>query len=97
MNQVIVVKGQTLLDIAVQAAGSVEAAFEIAAANNISMTDDLAEGTSLIVPSVIDQTVADYFRVNGIIPKTGIREQDRETAPYSGIGYMTIGVDFIVK
>lgn len=97
MTNVTIAKGQTLFDIAIQAAGSVEAVLEIAAANNISITDDLKEGTVLEIPRVINQTVADYFRVNGIIPKTGLREQDKENAPFGGIDFMAVEIDFIVS
>lgn len=89
--------GQTLLDIVVQTTGSIEAVLEMAAINDISITDELKAGTSLVVSGVFNRTVADYFRVNGIIPKTGIRQADVENAPYGGINFMGIEIDFIVS
>lgn len=97
MTTVIVVSGQSLLDIAVQAAGSVEAAFEIAAANGLSVTDELTAGMSLAIPTVHNQAVADRFRVAGLIPKSGLRPEDIEAAPFGGIGYMGIEIDFIIS
>lgn len=97
MELVTVVEGQTLFDIAVQAAGSITAAFEIAAANDISITDDLSAGTVLKIPRVVDQVIRDYYRAKKVIPKTGLRKQDMDAAPYGGIEYMAIEIDFIVS
>lgn len=41
---------QSLLDMAVQTAGSVEAAFRLSAANDIGITDTLEDGQVLSIP-----------------------------------------------
>lgn len=97
MDRVKVITGQTLFDIAIQTSGSIEAVLEIAAANDISVTDDLEPGKELEVPRVVNQTIADYFRVNGITPATAVRKEDQENAPYGGIDFMGIEIDFIVS
>ncbi len=89
-----VLSGQNLLDIAVQAAGSVEAVLEIAAANGMSITDTLKPGTILSIPQVADRQVADYYAANALKPATGNLP---DNIGAGGIGYMAIGVDFVVS
>lgn len=48
-------------DIAIEHAGSMEAAYAIAEANGISVTATLAAGQELVVPVVADAATADWF------------------------------------
>ena len=52
---------QTVPDIAVEYAGSMEAAYTIAEANGISVTAVLIAGQQLVVPEVADQATAGWF------------------------------------
>lgn len=95
MEQRITVRNkQSLLDIAIQEAGTIEAVFEIAAANNLSLTDQLSPGMALGIPSlaIIDREVQEYYKNKGIRPATG--EYD---PGLKGIGYWKIGIDFKVS
>ena len=65
---------QTVFDIAIQCCGSVEAAFDIAALNDIGVTSCPAAGSVVTVPDMINKKVADYFGRNGIRPATGFRQ-----------------------
>ena len=91
-----VLNGQSLFDIAIQAAGTVEAVFDIALANGISITDDLEPGTVLVVPAVLNRQVAEYYRVNNIRPATALSAQDMEFA-LDGIGAWRVEYDFEVS
>jgi hypothetical protein len=91
-----VLNGQSLFDIAIQAAGSVEAAFDIALANGVSITDELQPGTILVIPAVVNKRVADYYRSNSIKPATTLGAQDVEFVT-AGINYWRIEYDFEVS
>lgn len=84
MTQVTVLNGQTLFDIAIQCCGSVEAAFDIAALNDIGVTSCPAVGSVVTVPDRTNKKVADYFGRNGIRPATGFMQD--MTAPVPGGG-----------
>ena len=87
-----VLNNQSLFDIALQATGSIEAVFDIAALNGIDITDDLPVGIPLIVPKVVNRQIVEYYRVNGIIPATAL-----ETEMNEGIEFWAIEYDFIVS
>lgn len=61
MRKVIVSGRQSLFDIANQECGSVTAVFEIAQANNVSITDMLSPGTELKIPEAINKDIVSYF------------------------------------
>jgi hypothetical protein len=50
MNNVTVLPGQNLYDLAIQHCGSTEAAFEISKLNHIAITDTPAAGSIILVP-----------------------------------------------
>ena len=77
MKTVIVSDGQTMLDIALQECGAVAAAFDLADANNLRITDPLAAGLTLTVPEsaaaradLVAYYAARRHRVNtgGLVP-----------------------------
>lgn len=86
---------QSLPDIAVTAAGSMEALMALAVANDISVSDDLADGQELREVAVEDRNVVQSFSVSGEEPATAI-EVTEGGIVYDGIGWMTVEVDFIV-
>jgi hypothetical protein len=94
--ETIVLNRQSLLDVAIQTAGSVEAVFDIAAANDVSITDELS-GKTITVPNILDKPVADYFQINRICPATDITAEDIERCPFGGINYMGIEIDYMVR
>ena len=67
-------QGQSLIDIAIQECGSAEAAIQIAVENGLSVTDDLATGTILIVPEASNKAVAAYYAAHSIKPATQVAE-----------------------
>ena len=90
---------QTLLDVAVQECGNVESAFEIAERNDLALTDELQTGQTLDIPVTTpsSETVAQDLAAEGVKPATAPSPEDIEMAPYGGIGYMGIEVDFVVS
>lgn len=95
MSKITVTSRQSLLDISVQHSGSLEALFDIAIANGISITDDLAPCTLLDIPRQKETSVVRYYEVNRIMPATAISIDDVEGL--GGINYMRIEYDFIIS
>jgi hypothetical protein len=84
--------GQSLFDLCVQYSGSVEAAFDLAKANDVSVTG-YSNGINPIVAidNVKDRRVADYFRVHRLFPATGDVFIDE------GIEFWAVEYDFAVS
>ena len=89
---------QSVLDIALQHCGSLEAAYDIAAGNDISLTDDLATGQTLSVPEATDATMAQHYSVKGFQPATAITQAEiNDTLNIGeGVEFWGIEYDFIV-
>ncbi|NPV35069.1 MAG: hypothetical protein HPY80_00210 [Bacteroidales bacterium] len=66
-------KNQTVFDIALQELGSIEAVFDILAANSFLRPDKaIDEGQIIYIPSeIIKPSVVDYYKRNYIYPSTG--------------------------
>ena len=90
---------QSVLDIALQHCGALEAAFDIAISNGISLSDDLAVGQQLVMPEPTDKMMARHYNVNGILPATAITTEEINDALNigDGIGFWSIEIDFIVQ
>ncbi len=73
MHNITVYDGQTLLDIALRELGAVEAVFELADANGLRITDQLAAGQSLIVPdsAFARPELVRYYAARGYYINTG--------------------------
>lgn len=88
---------QSVLDLAVQESGSVEQTFLLATRNDISITEVLAIGSHLACVDVADGVVVNRYVVKGVKPATEISPEEMVIAPYGGINYMGIEIDFIVS
>ena len=93
-----VLKFQSILDIAVQETGSMENAFEIAAANGKAITDDINSG-ELFIPNELqlNANVVNRLADKRIKPATALTSEDITISPFGGIGYMKIAYDFIIS
>lgn len=89
----IVLEGQSLLDIATQCCGSAEAAYDISVINGISITDDLTAGQELRTPVAVTSSIARYYTQKGIIPATAITATTDEN---QGIDFWAIEDDFVI-
>lgn len=61
---------QTLADIAIRHLGSVEGVYDLAQLNSLSATSELTVGQQLLLPTVINQRVVDYYAQRKITPAT---------------------------
>lgn len=74
-----VLQGQSLLDIAVQTCGSVEAAFDLAVANNLDIDDKLIAGQELDAVSTTDTQIVNYYKNRNIKPATSATGERERT------------------
>lgn len=88
---------QSLLDIAIQTSGSVEAAFELAEKNDIAISAEIARDAELDTVAVADKIVLSRYEARNIRPATELSPEDLEAVPYGGIGFMGIEIDFVVS
>jgi hypothetical protein len=87
-----VLDGQDLLDIAIQQYGTVEAVFEIAAANGLSITNTPETTATFRIPdAVTNAKVVKYYADNRIVPATG------NSIIEGGIGWWAIEYEFTVS
>lgn len=64
--------GQTIYDLALQEYGSIEGVVIIAQENDLDLEEDLVEGSTIRINSnPIDQSIVNYYKDNGIFPKSG--------------------------
>lgn len=91
---------QSWFDISILYTGTANNAFEIAKANNKSVTDDPKVNDEIIIPSEIkiESKIIQYYNAREIEPATGLSINDINiiTKP-DGIGYMKIGSTFLVR
>lgn len=101
LNEVKILKGQTLADIAIQETGWLEGLFDIAETNDISITEEVAAGTGVSIDNeLVDSNQLRLNKLSLLEPATlfGPWVANEETAPaLGGIGYMAVGIDFIVS
>ena len=88
---------QSLLDMAVQTAGSMEAAFGLAAANGVSLTDTLTDGQVLDTVAAENADTVRRYSVHGIQPATALSEEEMAALAQEGINFMGIEIDFVVS
>ncbi len=98
METVNVKPHQCLLDLSLQTKGGIDALFDFALANGISITDDLVSGSTLWVPDVeiIDRRSLQTLSDEQVIPANGYTVAD-EAIVKRGMGYMGIQIDFRVS
>ncbi|WP_282333238.1 hypothetical protein [Pinibacter soli] len=92
MGTVKAMAGQTLIDLAIQASGSLEALFDIALLNGISITDELTIGQIYKLTEVVDDSV-----VNNLYPLKPASALFDISDQSEGIDYWAIEKDFIVN
>ena len=69
-------EGQSMIDIAMQACGSADAAKDIAELNGLSITDVPVIGRELLTPDVVSKSIASYYQSNKIQPATASSESN---------------------
>jgi hypothetical protein len=86
--------GQWLGDMALQLTGDISTLVEMAVLNDITLTGYIPVKTCIKSEAVVNKRVTDYYRVNEINPATSI-EQSPEGQ--GGIGFMAVGITFVVS
>ena len=97
---VTVLHNQTIFDLAVQYCGTALAAFDIAKANNLTLTDDLEAGQLLELPAVDYgySDIVNYFEGKKHQPATAWNSENSTVQPSAeGISYWAIRLDFEVQ
>jgi len=98
MKTIVVKSRQSVLDVAIQAHGSVESVIEFAILNGLSLTDELEAGTVVTVGTEINGKVKRFYDHNDIVPATAISKAEKnETISQEGIEFWGIENDFIVS
>ena len=94
-----VLHNQSLLDFAIQHTGSTQNAFEVAMANNLSITDKLTAGSELIIPVSVamDVDVKNYYQSKEIQPATDITQHAESEEILEGISIWILNQNFIVQ
>lgn len=101
MKKIKVISNQSILDIAIQELGNVDAAFDLALYNDISITEVLVPGQELKIPTseFIKTDVFNYFfgKQRKIATSQTFPSQGDLSPNVGGIGYMEIEETFIVS
>lgn len=87
---------QSLIDIAIQTGGGMEAAIELARKNDLPVSEELTRDV-VLTGTVVDKIVLSRYEARNVRPATEISPEDKELVPYGGINYMGIEIDFIVS
>ena len=96
MGRIIAKDRQTLLDVQIMACGTLDGVIDACALNGISLTDDLEDGQGVEVAALGNDKVVATYRNKGYNPATAVVVEESGVR-YGGIGYMAIGVDFVVS
>ena len=88
---------QSLLDMAVETAGSMEAAFRLSEANDVSLTDTLADGQVLDTVAAENADTVRRYKAQNLHPATALSEEEMAALAQEGINFMGIEIDFIVS
>lgn len=95
--EVLVRSGQSLLDIALQTAGALEAAFLISVSSGVPLTDTLTDGEKLPIVKEHRREVVTSYKADAVFPATALTEEDYTTLAQEGIEFMGIEIDFIIS
>jgi hypothetical protein len=73
-----VLPGQSFYDLSIQYTGSIDNAFNIALANQRSVTDKLQANDLIIIPDSLptSKKVLQYYQARTILPATGIKKEN---------------------
>lgn len=90
-----VMKGQCLLDIAVQETGSIENVLELAILNDISITDELVpeEDVNVSADLIHQKKNLQYYRARELKPAS----EDANSQLQEGIEFWYVEYDFVVS
>lgn len=70
---------------------------QIASVNDVSISETPDTETGLLIPKARNEKVIETYKAKGVKPATDISTEEQELAPFGGIGYMGIEIDFVVS
>ena len=78
VRSIVVKYNQSLLDLSIQAFGTVEAVIESAFMNDLSVTDELIEGEELELPEFkkVQTEIMNFYTKNKLKPVTALTNED---------------------
>lgn len=78
MQEVTIKHNQSLLDLSIQSYGTIAAIIEMAALNDVSISDELIEGSALKLSEFENERVdiIDFYNKNQIKPVTALTDAD---------------------
>lgn len=93
---------QSVLDLSVQAFGSMDAFMDMAVENDISITENLTPGDELSLPEFSEKKtdIIAFYNKNQIKPSTALLDDSIVTfleALNNGIGYWVVENNFVVQ
>jgi hypothetical protein len=91
-----VLSQQSLLDVAIQQAGTAEAAVLLALANGLSVTDELDAGQELTTVAAIDRDIFNYYANNQLKPATAVVAAAAGGLD-EGVEFWYVEYDFVVS
>lgn len=100
--QIVILHNQSLLDTCLQHTGTIESLFEVALANDISVTDDLTAGQVLSLTlsegeGTKDKDILNYYTAKNIQPATAFSQEDKQVIEKpEGISIWAINLDFAI-
>jgi hypothetical protein len=83
-------QGQSIIDLAIQHLGGIEASFALAELNGISITEILTPGQVLQLPAAANKDIAKYYADRAIVPATGTNIDLENNRTFDG----TFGITF---
>lgn len=98
MSTVTIQPNQSLFDIAIQECGTITAALPLCLLNDISVTGDLVKG-EVLQTNVSEKRIEiqSFYKKNELKPASALSAADLFNSNPTGIDYMIIETDFIVK
>lgn len=97
MQTITVHNRQCFLDLAMQYAGSAEAALAMALQNNLPLTQIFEAGAVLIQPEIVNKSIVDLYRVENVKPASNFTIVTDPPTTGEGIGWWYLENDFIVQ
>lgn len=88
---------QNVLDVALQYCGDIDVAFDLAAQNDMAITDEIPAGTTYKEPEIINNGIVTRYAALRIMPATDLSAVDGEQLEYGGIGLMGIDINFMIQ
>ncbi|MBF6607126.1 MAG: LysM domain-containing protein [Flavobacterium sp.] len=83
MKSITAISNQSLFDIALQEYGAIDAVFDIAALNDLSISAQLTPGQSILLPEVVyEAEIAQYFKGINKMIATNVTYEPAEEIDY---------------